>query len=192
MRIFGAGRFQRFASVVHHTATLPAGIEPLQVLAGSLIDRFKELTMRWAPRPQQVCFVHEASQRGDALLERYIGKLTVKADGSEIPVRQGLMEKRLGDPALEAADFVINAAGGQAYHWSRRRPGFRRDFQAVFHVPTFLTSFMCIDASRCSSIHLLTQGKAGASDITVTNRQPTPITCDVTRIVQNDTGHYQI
>jgi hypothetical protein len=143
---FQKGRFQRFASVVHNTATLPAGIEPLQVLAGSLIERFKELAMRWAPRPQQVCFVHEASQRGDALLERYIGKLTVKAGGREIPVRQGLMEKRLGDPALEVADFVINAAGGQAHHWSRRRSGFRRDFQAVFHVPGFLTSFLCIDA----------------------------------------------
>jgi hypothetical protein len=95
-------------------------------------------------------FVHEASDRGDKLLERYIGKLTVRADGVEIPSFQGLIEKKFGDPALEVAHFVINAAGGQANHWSKKRPGFRKDFKAVFHGAKFLQSFICIDAAEMS------------------------------------------
>jgi hypothetical protein len=144
---FQNGRFVRFASVMHNMAQLPAGVKPYQVLAPCLLKRFEEVIIRWVPRPAEIVFVHEASDRGDELLERYIGKLAVRTDGVEIPVFQGLMEKKFGDPALEVADFVINAAGGQAKHWSQKHTDFRRDFKAVFHVADCLKSFICIDAA---------------------------------------------
>ena len=131
-------------------AKLPAGVEPYQVVASCLLQRFEEVIVRWVPRPAEVVFIHEASDRGDKLLERYIGKLTVRADGDEIPSFQGLIDKHVGDVALEVADFVINVAGGQAKHWSMKQPGFRKDFKAVFHVAKFLQSFICIDAAVMS------------------------------------------
>lgn len=145
---FRNGRFQRFAAVIHSLARLPADKLPFEVVAPTLLKRFEEVAARWVPRPEEVWFVHEASDRGDEQLERYIGKLSLEADGCDIPVHQGLMEKRVGDPALEVADFVVQAAGGQAHHWARGRDGFRQDFKAVFHVPNYLRSFMYIDAAQ--------------------------------------------
>jgi hypothetical protein len=144
---FQGGRFQRFAAVIHNLAQLSPQIDPYQAVAGSLLKRFAEITRSWVPRPQEVLIVHEASERGEPLLERYFGKLTLRTDNGEIPVRQALMDKAVGEPALEVADFVVNAAGGQARRWARKKDGFQADFRAVFHVPEFLQSFMCIDAA---------------------------------------------
>jgi hypothetical protein len=62
--------------------------------------------------PVEVAFIHEASDRGDALLQRYFGPSSVTIDGKPVRVHHGIMPK--GDEALEVADFIIQAAGGQA------------------------------------------------------------------------------
>ena len=96
------------------------------------------------PPPKEIAFLHEASQRGDALLERYFGKTNVQIDGKEIPVHQGIMPK--GDEGLEIADFIMHAAGGQERWKLDGRKGFRRDFKAVFHGNHLWASRLSVDS----------------------------------------------
>lgn len=146
-KFFKSGRFVRFAAVMHRKTQLPAGVDPYQILAPSLLQQYEKIAKRLVPAPVEVAFIHEASKRGDKLLERYFGKVTVRVEGVEVASFQGLIEKSARDEALEVADFVINAAGGQAKHWSANRPGFRKDFKAVFHATPLLTEFICIDTA---------------------------------------------
>jgi hypothetical protein len=82
----------------------------------------------WVPRPQEVLFIHETSERGDPLLEQHIGKLTLRTESGEIPVRQAFTDKALGEPAHEVAGFVANAVA------ARRGAGVgaRRDSKRTF------------------------------------------------------------
>jgi hypothetical protein len=42
------------------------------------------------------------------------------------------MPKRSNEPALEVADFIMHAVHGQMRHRLENRPGFRKDYEAVF------------------------------------------------------------
>jgi hypothetical protein len=50
------------------------------------------------------------------------------------------------DEALEVADFVIQAAGGQTRHGIRPGSGVRRDFEVVFRSNPLWSSFHAIGA----------------------------------------------
>jgi hypothetical protein len=92
------------------------------------------------PLPVEVAFIHEASDRGDELLEKYFGPSIVTIDGRQVKVHHGIMPK--GDEALEVADFVAQAAGGQARHGIQPGQPVRRDFEAVFRANPLWSSFM--------------------------------------------------
>jgi hypothetical protein len=96
-----------------------------------------------------VAFIHEASERGDELLERYFGPSIVTIDGKQVKVHHGIMPK--GDEALEVADFIVHTAGGQARYGMKR--GFRRDFEAVFRANPLWTSFIDCTEARAQAAH---------------------------------------
>ena len=83
--------------------------------------------------------MHEASTRGDALLERYFGPSIVTIDGKRLNVHHGIMPK--GDEALEVADFIVQAAGGQARYGIKPKGRVRRDFAAIFRANPVWSSF---------------------------------------------------
>ena len=139
--------FGRFAVVMTNKTTLPPGTKPIELMPDLLRKRYERLTLRLAPKPEEVAFIHEASDRGDPLLEKYFGTTEVTVDGQQIPVHQLLMRK--GDEALEVADFIVHAAGRQARRWHETghetgKP-IRKDFAAVFHSNPELTSFISVD-----------------------------------------------
>jgi hypothetical protein len=139
---FRAQSFGRFAAVMTSKTTLPPGTKPIEIMPSLLRKRYEALTPRLAPQLTEVAFIHEASDRGDPLLEKYFGATVVTVDGQQIPAHHLLMPK--GDEALEVADFVVHAAGAQARGWSQGKP-IRKDFEAVFHSHPRLTSFISVD-----------------------------------------------
>jgi hypothetical protein len=137
---FETQTFGRFAVTMTHKTQLPSEIKPIQVMPGLLRRRWEELTPRFVPLPVEVAFIHEASDRGDELLEKYFGPSIVTIDGRQVKVHHGIMPK--GDEALEVADFVAQAAGGQARHGIQPGQPVRRDFEAVFRANPLWSSFM--------------------------------------------------
>ena len=111
----------------------------MQVMPGALRRRWEELTPRFDPLPTEVAFIHEASQRGDHLLEQFFGQSVVVVDGKRVPAHHGIMDK--GDEALEVADFIAQAAGRQAFHglYPDRPP--RKDFDVIFRANPLWSSF---------------------------------------------------
>jgi hypothetical protein len=130
--------FGRFA-VTMSRSDLPPDIEAMQIMPRLLRRRWEELLPRFQPLPVEVAFVHEASTRGNALLEKYFGESTVVIDGKRVPAHHAIMPK--GDEALEVADFIIQAAGAQAKRGIHPDFSVRTDFEVIFRSNPFWSSF---------------------------------------------------
>jgi hypothetical protein len=72
------------------------------------------LLRRVSPEPNELAFLHEASNRLDDAIEQHFGGTVAQINGKMIPVRKGLIEKSHGLPELEVADFIMHAAGRRA------------------------------------------------------------------------------
>jgi hypothetical protein len=138
-QFFETNPFGRFAVTMTRKTVLPEQIKPIQAMPGLLRRRWEELTPRFQPFPVEVAFIHEASARGEALLERYFGPSIVTIDGKRVNVHHGIMPK--GDEALEVTDFIVHTAGGQARHGIKPNGRVRRDFEAVFRANPLWSSF---------------------------------------------------
>jgi len=139
-RFFETQPFGRFAVTMTRNTELPAGIKPIQVMPGLLRRRWQYLTPRFQPLPVEVAFIHEASERADPLLEAYFGESVVHIDGQRAPVHHGIMPR--GDEAPEVADFIVQAAGGQARHGIQPNRPVRRDFEVIFRANPLWQSFI--------------------------------------------------
>jgi hypothetical protein len=82
--------FGRFAVTMNATTKLPPGKKPIEIMPGALRKRWEELTPRFGPMPVEVAFMHEASERGDALLEKYFGETVVSIEGKRVRVHHGI------------------------------------------------------------------------------------------------------
>lgn len=70
----------------------------------------------------------------------------LQVDGKRIPFQCHLTRKDQAEPALEVADFIMHAAGGQVRGSLKGRTGFRLDFQSVFQsVEDQLASYMSVE-----------------------------------------------
>jgi hypothetical protein len=138
-RFFTDQKFARFAATMSKSVQLPQGMTPYEAAAGALNNRFSGLLSRLSPEPNEVAFLHEASERGDRLVEKHFGRNVVSVAGRTVPVHKGLVQKSQGLPALEVADFVMHAAGrraAQLYRNPATKAG--KDLVAVFHTnPTW-------------------------------------------------------
>ena len=132
----------RFAVTMTKQTSFPAGVTPMNIMPGALRRRWEELTPRFDPLPTELAFIHEASDRGDDLLERFFGQSVVMIDGKRVHAHHGIMPK--GDEALEVADFIIQAAGAQALRGIYPDRPLRKDFDAIFNVNPLWRSFQHI------------------------------------------------
>jgi hypothetical protein len=150
-RFFRNQPFGRFAVTIAKSALLPDRLILHSLLSGSLRKRWEELISRLPIAPAEIAFIHESSERSDGLIERYFSDTKVQLGGVPLPIHFGFMSKARNDPAMEVADFVIQAAGGQSFRRHRGEQGFRKDFQAVFHANPLWSSFIDVTAVRSAN-----------------------------------------
>ena len=144
---FTRQKFGRFAAVVTSKALLRGSLKPYDILPGALRNRWTELASRVSPTATEVALLHEASERGDPLLERYFGRTYITVNGNPVKVHHGLLPKSAVE-GLEVADFVAQAAGRQAWNRARGQAGWRKDFRAVFHSNPLWSSYMDISTAE--------------------------------------------
>lgn len=141
---FQSQPFGRFGAVLSTSANFPQ-MSPIQTIAGAMRNRFAQISA-WQPF-SSVAIVFEALERADRLIERAFGELQVSIDGNPVPIECFFMPKSAAEPALEVADFIVHATGGQARANLLAQAPLRRDFRSVFDIPDQrLASFMSIDS----------------------------------------------
>jgi uncharacterized protein DUF3800 len=141
--------FGRFAVAMTKQTKLPDQTKPLDIMPSLLRRRFEELTSRCSPVPAEVAFIHEASERGDPLLNKYFGHTVVQIEGREVPAHHALMPK--GDEALEVADFIVQAVGAQVRSGMKLGRPIRKDFAAIFYGNRLWSSFIAVDVADFAS-----------------------------------------
>lgn len=136
-------KFGRFGATVTSKALLHGGLKPYDVLPGALRKRWEELASRVQPTPTEIALLHEASERGDPLVERYFGPSFFTVNGKSVKVHHGLVPKSALE-GLEVADFIAHAAGRQAWSTARGNAGWRKDFRTIFQANPIWSSFIDI------------------------------------------------
>jgi hypothetical protein len=144
-KFFREQQFARLAVTMSKSAVLPAGKTPLDIIAGAMMNRYTDLLRRVSPEPNELAFLHEASDRLDQLIEEHFVGTVAQINGKMIPVHKGLVEKAHGLPELEVADFIMHAAGRRAaqIHRDPATP-FGKDFEVVFQSNPVLSSYFHI------------------------------------------------
>jgi hypothetical protein len=147
--LFREQQFARLAVTMSKSAVLPTGKTPLEIITGSMMNRYTDLLRRVSPEPNELAFLHEASNRLDDAIEQHFGGTVAQINGKVIPVHKGRIEKSHGLPELEVADFAMHAAGRRAVqiHRDPATP-FGKDFIVVFQCNPILSSYIHIE--ECS------------------------------------------
>jgi hypothetical protein len=136
--------FYRFGAVVTRKTRFTPELSVMKTLASALELRFNEIVAKTLCK--RVYIVFESSQRADGLIQEAFQGLVIHRGTKLIPFDCFLMPKSAGNPALEVADFVMHAIGGQARHNLTDRGTFRSDFCAVFHSFAELASYSEVGA----------------------------------------------
>jgi hypothetical protein len=144
-KFFRKQEIGRFAVTMTKNTKLPEGFKAMQLMPSALRRRWEELVPRFVPLPVEIAFIHEASDRGDELLEKYFGESVVVIDGKRVNAHHGIMDK--GDEALEVADFIVQAAGRQALLGITPGRRVRRDFDVIFRTNPLWSSFHGIESA---------------------------------------------
>jgi Protein of unknown function (DUF3800) len=105
-KFFREQQFARLAVTMSKSAVLPTGKTPLEIITGSMMNRYTDLLRRVPPEPNELAFLHEDSNR----LERY--RTTFWRDGRP--------DQRQNDPGTQRAHRKIarlaRAGSGGLHH----------------------------------------------------------------------------
>jgi len=145
---FCNGRFSRFAAVARMNTKIPKEITPHQLIAGTLMERVKEIAAAY--QFDSVALIFESSSRSKRLIKQHFGSLgLIRKNGTPVTMHHAFMPKSCSESGLEVADFIIHAAGGKVWHHMKTGMNVqRRDFDCVFkNVSKSLVSYIEIDTA---------------------------------------------
>jgi hypothetical protein len=135
----------RFAVTMTKNTKLPEGFKAKRLMPSALRRRGEELAPRFEPVLVEIALIHEASDRGDELLEKYFGESVAIIEGKRVNAHHGIMDK--GDEALEVADFIVQAADRRALFGITPGRRVRRDFDVIFRTNPLWSSFHGIESA---------------------------------------------
>jgi hypothetical protein len=110
-KFFREQQFARLAVTMSKSAVPAAGTTPFDIVAGALINRYRDLLSRVSPEPNEVAFLHEASDRCDQLVEKHLGGTVVQINHNLVPVHKGLVGR------------LARTRGGRLHHACCRKKG---------------------------------------------------------------------
>jgi len=155
---FRANPFSRFGAILTTETVRPSESHIMLLLKQVLGNRIAEVASHMAFR--EIAIIFEASSRTDRLIEDAFSDFELNEDGNLVPTSFFFMPKSAAEPALEVADFVMHAVGGQARRELNGKKRFGRDFQSIFH---------CVD-SKLTSFMRVTEVQLGTSDSDIAAR----------------------
>lgn len=127
---FSDRSFLRLAVMNIKSAILPDTIHPATVVTGAIQEDIAILANLLPCNA--VSLVLESSRRADPILKQCFSELGPGSIHLAKPLNHYLMPKSGGEPGLEIADFIINAAGSQIRRHLRGEQGPAPDFFDVF------------------------------------------------------------
>lgn len=130
-KFFELPSFARLAVAATNKTDFAVDMHSMAAVMGMLKEHIARIT---SVLPcSAVALIFESSERGDPLVQRYFGELNLTENGTQLPTEHCFMPKSANEPALEIADFIVNAAGTQARFRHKDKEDFAKDYQAVFH-----------------------------------------------------------
>jgi hypothetical protein len=144
--------FWRFGAVLTEETQcdLPGEIGTIKRMMLVLQKRIADIVQ--ATLCKEVKVIFESSERVDKLIQEAFQDFEVHRGPKHVPSECYFMPKSAASPALEVADFVMHAVGGQMRRNLKRRGSFGRDFRSVFHeVDRKLTSFVEVQSMTMTS-----------------------------------------
>jgi len=137
--------FARFGAIIAIGTRLPDDMSILRAMKHVLEARINEIVQRTPCREAKVIF--ESSQRANKLIKEAFRDFELRRGQKYIPSECYFMPKAAAEPALEVADFVMQAIGRQARQNLSGRGTFAPDFKAVFPaVDRRLVSFIEVES----------------------------------------------
>jgi hypothetical protein len=128
---FKTGRFYRVAAVVKKSTRVGTGIDSMYQAAGMMLLRHLAAILNRAACTG-VTTVLESSERGDRLAQAFFPAVRAHTATAELPLRWGTMTKAMGEPGLEVADFIMQAAGNGVHRRKQGQRVKRKDFACIF------------------------------------------------------------
>lgn len=127
---FSDRSFLRFAVMNMESVILPNTMHPATPVTGAIQE---DIAILGNLLPcNTVSLILESSQRADPILKQCFSELGPGSIHLAKPLKHYLMPKSGGEPGLEIADFIINAAGSQIRKHLRGEQGPAPDFFDVF------------------------------------------------------------
>jgi hypothetical protein len=127
---FSDRSFLLFAVMSMESVILPGKMHPATPVTGAIQE---DIAILGNLLPcNTVSLILESSQRADPILKQCFSELGPGSIQLAKPLNHYLMPKSGGEPGLEIADFIINAAGSQIRRHLRGEQGPAPDFFDVF------------------------------------------------------------